>query len=152
MTCRSRRKKRPEEESLALDLAALYSLIQKSLQTQERQLFKQEQRWRKVQLNSFRDELEQRGDGGGAPPAPAVPSAALLLPAAPPADPQMPAVPPVVPSPATWTSPAMPRLEEGDNVEQYLTTFERLATAYRWPQADWAIFLVPYLVRHRLHM
>ena len=74
MTCRSRREKRPGEESLTLDLAALYSLIQKSLQTQERELFKQEQRWRNVQveLNSFRDELEQRGDGGGAPMAPSV--------------------------------------------------------------------------------
>ncbi|XP_028430236.1 uncharacterized protein LOC114553223 [Perca flavescens] len=126
----------------APDLAALYGLIQKSLQTQDRESFKQEQRWRsvQVQLNGFQDELEQCGDGGGEPP-PAIPPA----PAAPPAGPQMPATPPAAPAPAMGTRAAIPRLEEGDDVEQYLTTFERLATAYRWTQAVWAIFLVPYL-------
>ena len=39
----------------------------------------------------------------------------------------------------------MPKLADGDDVEQYLTTFERLVTAYSWPPADWAVFLVPYL-------
>ena len=38
-----------------LDLSSLYSLLQKTLQTQEREAFKQEQRWRSVQmqLNNF---------------------------------------------------------------------------------------------------
>ncbi|XP_047229845.1 uncharacterized protein LOC124873325 isoform X1 [Girardinichthys multiradiatus] len=35
--------------------------------------------------------------------------------------------------------------EEGDDIEQYLTTFERLATAYRRPERDWAVRLVPHL-------
>ena len=41
--------------------------------------------------------------------------------------------------------PAVPKLEEGDDIEQYLTTFERLAAAYRWPRTEWAVYLVPYL-------
>lgn len=39
----------------------------------------------------------------------------------------------------------MPRFEDGDDIEQYLTTFERLAVAYMWPKEDWAVHLVPYL-------
>ncbi len=39
----------------------------------------------------------------------------------------------------------VPKLEEGDNTEQYLTTFERLAAAYQWPEVDWAVRLIPYL-------
>ena len=34
---------------------------------------------------------------------------------------------------------------EGEDIEQYLTTFERLAMAYRWPREDWAVYLVLYL-------
>jgi hypothetical protein len=45
----------------------------------------------------------------------------------------------------TWPRAAVPRLEEDDDIEQYLITFERLAMAYRWPREDWAVFLVPYL-------
>ena len=162
----------------SLDLSSLYSLIQQTLQTQEREAFKQEQRWLSVQmqLNSFHDELERdrrSGDGEGVGPAapPARPPAALpaMPPAAPPAELQArpPAAPPAMPpaeppaepptglpeaplypatpSPVSWTRAAVPKLAEGDDVEQYLTTFERLATAYRWPPADWAVFLVPYL-------
>uniref|UniRef100_A0A672S065 SCAN box domain-containing protein n=1 Tax=Sinocyclocheilus grahami TaxID=75366 RepID=A0A672S065_SINGR len=32
-----------------------------------------------------------------------------------------------------------------DDIEQFLTTFERLATACRWPKTNWAIRLVPLL-------
>ncbi|KAG7511502.1 hypothetical protein JOB18_002175 [Solea senegalensis] len=49
------------------------------------------------------------------------------------------------PSQAVWTRAAVPKLEEGDDIEQYLTTFERLAVAYPWPRAEWAVYLVPYL-------
>ena len=34
---------------------------------------------------------------------------------------------------------------EGEDIEQYLTTFERLARAYRWPREDWAVYIVPHL-------
>ena len=153
----------------SLDLSSLYSLIQKNLQTQEREVFKQGQRWHSVQmqLNGFHDELERErrsGDGDGValaappdrppavPPArpPAAPPAELQArppevspAAAPPAEPpaRLPEAPlyPATPSPVSWTRAAVPKLDDGDDVEQYLTTFERLATAYR------AVFLVPYL-------
>lgn len=44
-----------------------------------------------------------------------------------------------------WSQSAVPRLEESDDIEQYLTTFERLAAAYQWPEGDWAVRLVPHL-------
>ena len=40
----------------------------------------------------------------------------------------------------------MPKLEEGDDIEQYLTTFERLAAAYQWPRTEWAVYVVPHLM------
>ncbi|CAL8370079.1 unnamed protein product [Gadus morhua 'NCC'] len=96
-----------------LDLSSLFSLLQKTLQTQEREAFKQEQRWRGVQMqfNSVHDELgrdRRSGDGDGAAPAAlAVPPA--RLPAAPPAEP--PAAPPDEPPagpPAAPLHPAAP--------------------------------------------
>ncbi|XP_063074189.1 uncharacterized protein LOC134464773 [Engraulis encrasicolus] len=41
--------------------------------------------------------------------------------------------------------PKMAKLEEGDNIEHYLTTFERLATAFGWRRTTWAIHLIPLL-------
>ncbi|KAL2103957.1 hypothetical protein ACEWY4_000825 [Coilia grayii] len=61
------------------------------------------------------------------------------------AAPRMLAAEPPGASPVAWTRAAVPKLEESDDIEQYLTTFERLAVAYRWPRADWAVYLVPYL-------
>ncbi|KAL2099489.1 hypothetical protein ACEWY4_003883 [Coilia grayii] len=151
-------------------------LLERTLMAQEKEAYKQEQRWRSVQLqlNQLREDVEaERRPSpappqgpppggltpplGGAPargspaPAPVVPAPAPVVPA--PAAPApvvpAPAAPaPVAPAPAapvTWSRAAIPRLEEGDDIEQYLTTFERLATAYRWPREDWAMFLVPYL-------
>lgn len=39
----------------------------------------------------------------------------------------------------------MARLEDNDDIEHYLTTFERLAEVYKWPEEDWAIRLIPLL-------
>lgn len=36
----------------------------------------------------------------------------------------------------------MARLEDNDDTEHYLTTFERLAEVYKWPKEDWAICLI----------
>lgn len=44
-----------------------------------------------------------------------------------------------------WREPVLQRLEATDDIEQYLTTFERMATAYAWEKASWAIKLVPLL-------
>lgn len=41
--------------------------------------------------------------------------------------------------------PKMARLEDSDNIEHYLTTFERLATVFDWLKEDWAIHLIPLL-------
>ncbi|KAL2085068.1 hypothetical protein ACEWY4_020586 [Coilia grayii] len=165
-----------------LDLSSLYTLLQKSIQDQEREAYKQDMRWRSVQiqLNNVHDELEKErrnviegrqqpgpDDVGAplhprAPYSPAAPPLGLQSPAAlPPAVPLSPtAVPrgraassvapapapdPAALTPAAWTRAAVPKLEEGDDVEQYLTTFERLAVAYRWPRTEWAVYLVPYL-------
>ncbi|KAL2087865.1 hypothetical protein ACEWY4_016693 [Coilia grayii] len=39
----------------------------------------------------------------------------------------------------------MAKLEEADNIEHYLTTFERLAIAFGWRRATWAVHLIPLL-------
>ncbi|XP_073726116.1 uncharacterized protein [Misgurnus anguillicaudatus] len=41
--------------------------------------------------------------------------------------------------------PKMQQLGEMDDIEHYLTTFERIAIVCRWPTEDWAIRLVPLL-------
>lgn len=156
------------EEPQMRDLQALYQLIQKSFETQQKEAMKQEQRWRnvQVQMNQFRDDLEegrraasdggrrraeqgenQRGEAEGPqhpaedPPAPEDRQADQHTPAAP----RGPATDPPVTTPVAWTRAAVPKLEESDDIEQYLTTFERLATAYRWPRTEWAVYLIPYL-------
>ena len=130
-----------KEDTGTMNMATLYSLLQKTLQNQEHEANKQEQRWRsvQVQLNNVRDELEgERGRGGDGrrPGSDGVRHPVEPPPAAPPYP--GPAAPPdpAVPSPAAWTGAAVPKLEEGDDIEQYLTTFVRLAAAYRWPRAE----------------
>lgn len=39
----------------------------------------------------------------------------------------------------------MQQLSEMDDIEHYLTTFERIATVCKWPPEDWVIQLVPLL-------
>lgn len=41
--------------------------------------------------------------------------------------------------------PRLPKLQEDDDIEQYLTTFERMAEVYLWPKEDWAVHLIPLL-------
>ena len=123
------------------DLAGLRQLLEQTLKNQEKDSFKQEQRWRSVQLqlNQFREDFEEgkRSERWSPPVSP---------PSSPPrpqhADPIQPAAAaPAAPAaaaatPMAWTKRAIPRLEAGDDIEQYLTTFERLGTAYRWPRED----------------
>ena len=146
------------------DLAGLRQLLEQTLKNQEKDSFKQEQRWRSVQLqlNQFREDFEEgkRSERWSLPvsppsspprpqhaPAPAPAAAAAAAAAAPAAAAAAAAAAPAAAAatPMAWTKRAIPRLEAGDNIEQYLTTFERLGTAYRWPREDWAVFLVPYL-------
>ncbi|KAL7856752.1 hypothetical protein SRHO_G00156510 [Serrasalmus rhombeus] len=44
-----------------------------------------------------------------------------------------------------FKEPKLHPLTEGDDVEQFLATFERIATACRWSRENWAIRLVPLL-------
>ena len=39
----------------------------------------------------------------------------------------------------------MQKLSESDDIENYLTTFERVATAFKWPMEIWNLKLAPYL-------
>ena len=39
----------------------------------------------------------------------------------------------------------MAPFEEHEDIEHYLTTFERLATACQWPLETWVLYLVPLL-------
>ncbi|XP_038132871.1 uncharacterized protein LOC119777932 [Cyprinodon tularosa] len=41
--------------------------------------------------------------------------------------------------------PKLEKLTAEDDVEHFLTTFERIAAAYRWPQSDWVFHLIPLL-------
>ncbi|KAL2091602.1 hypothetical protein ACEWY4_013865 [Coilia grayii] len=143
-------------QSEGSDIAALRQLLERTLMAQEKEAYKQEQRWRRSTTRGAH--FTTRGSSSTVVPAPAAPAPAPVVPAPAPVVPAPAAPAPVVPVPAapalvapapaapvTWSRAAIPRLEKGDDIEQYLTTFERLATAYRWPREDWAVFLVPYL-------
>lgn len=113
------------------------------MEIQEKESYKQEQRWRsvQVQLNNFRDELEADRNGPNGDtfdrgevyePSQRIEQVSLGAWSE-------------APPPRVWGGGSIPKFEENDDIEQYLTTFERLATAYRWPRADWAVHLVPHL-------
>ena len=40
---------------------------------------------------------------------------------------------------------AMQKLSEIDDIENYLTTFERVAMAFKWPEDIWSLKLAQYL-------
>ncbi|XP_067442125.1 uncharacterized protein [Thunnus thynnus] len=44
-----------------------------------------------------------------------------------------------------WKSPKMQPYSEGEDIEHYLITFERIAHACQWPQEEWALHLAPLL-------
>jgi len=46
---------------------------------------------------------------------------------------------------AVQKEPHLQQLSEVDDIEHYLTTFESIAVACRWPTTDWAVRLVPLL-------
>ena len=47
--------------------------------------------------------------------------------------------------PVIFKEPKLLKLDDGDEIEHFLITFEHIAKAYRWPKADWAIRLIPLL-------
>lgn len=44
-----------------------------------------------------------------------------------------------------WKEPKLQKLEDGDDIEHFLTTFERMAAACVWERRHWAVLLVPLL-------
>uniref|UniRef100_A0A3Q1F2Z4 Gypsy retrotransposon integrase-like protein 1 n=2 Tax=Acanthochromis polyacanthus TaxID=80966 RepID=A0A3Q1F2Z4_9TELE len=44
-----------------------------------------------------------------------------------------------------WKGPKMQPYQEEEDIEHYLTTFERIATACQWPREEWALHLAPLL-------
>ncbi|KAK7881357.1 hypothetical protein WMY93_029766 [Mugilogobius chulae] len=45
----------------------------------------------------------------------------------------------------SWKGPKMQPYQEDEDIEHYLTTFERIATACQWPHEEWALHLAPLL-------
>ena len=39
----------------------------------------------------------------------------------------------------------LPKYVEGEDIEVFLTTFERLASVHKWPKSQWAVHLIPQL-------
>ncbi|CAL8372853.1 unnamed protein product [Arctogadus glacialis] len=92
----------------------------------EREASKQEQRWRSVQmqLNQLREDVEADRRPSSAPDPAPDPAPAPALAHAP-----APAPAPAPVAPVTWPRAAIPRLEEDDDIEQYLITFHNRYSA-----------------------
>ncbi|XP_078020631.1 uncharacterized protein LOC144459818 [Epinephelus lanceolatus] len=132
---------------LPVEMDSITSMLQRCLEFQcdlserwDKEPGKQDMRWRQmqVQMNNLRDDLEQQQRGSGSQPQrnsslqqeeghASQRSARTEF------------------AGRGWGQAAVPRLEEGDDIEQYLTTFERLAVAYQWPEVEWAVRLIPHL-------
>ncbi|KAL7870568.1 hypothetical protein SRHO_G00080650 [Serrasalmus rhombeus] len=50
-----------------------------------------------------------------------------------------------VSSHTVWPTPRLPTLKESDDIEHFLTMFERIAQTANWPSGSWALHLVPLL-------
>ncbi|XP_075875892.1 uncharacterized protein LOC142884266 [Nelusetta ayraudi] len=106
----------------------------RTLQTQEREAMKQEQRSKgvQVQLNQLREDVDADRRRPPQPP------------------PQQQSQRPLYQQQLWHQHQHQQRQRPGperrwDDIEQYLTTFEVLDLAYRWPRQEWAVLLVPYL-------
>ncbi|XP_043990563.1 neurotrophin receptor-interacting factor homolog [Gambusia affinis] len=132
------------DETASVDMNSIAAMLERCLQFQsdfvdrwDKEECKQERRWHQMQveINNLRDDLEkQQKDGAQSGSS----SEADVEPAPRPQSRGEPVQ-------RAWTQSDIPKFEEGDDIEQYLTTFERLATAYQWPERDWAVRLVPHL-------
>ncbi|RXN23939.1 zinc finger with KRAB and SCAN domains 3-like protein [Labeo rohita] len=52
--------------------------------------------------------------------------------------------------PTHWADPKMPSFQQGEDIENYLRRFERLARTWRWPEEEWSYRLVPLLTGQAL--
>lgn len=131
-----------------LTLQDLAEMFRKNMEVQQRQevrmereAARQEQRWKTMQhqFNLLREEVDFRTtpDPGGLS-GPDQPS-------------EMPdnlsnASVPLVPDSARgMIEPKLQKLQDSDDIEHFLTTFERIALACKWAKSDWALRLVSLL-------
>lgn len=143
-----------EENPVPTDISSIVGLLQQCLQSQrdlnerwDKEAVKQEKRWRQmqIQMNNLRDDLEEQQQRESPP---------QQKPPPPPQPDEEDGNEDNVASQSNvrreqpgkvWGKAVVPKLEENDDIEQYLTTFERLAVAYQWPEVEWAVRLVPHL-------
>ncbi len=52
--------------------------------------------------------------------------------------------------PMQWADPKMPSFQQGEDIENYLRRYERLARTWRWPEEEWSYRLVPLLTGQAL--
>ncbi|MEQ2199198.1 hypothetical protein XENOCAPTIV_027295, partial [Xenoophorus captivus] len=128
------------DETASVDMINIAGVLERCLQFQsdfverwDEEKSKQERRWQQIQVEvgNLRDDLgkQQKTEDE----AQASPSSEADV------EPAFRHQSKSEPVETAWTQSDIPKFEEGDDIEQYLTTFERLATPYRWPERDWAV-------------
>uniref|UniRef100_A0A3B3Z4U7 CCHC-type domain-containing protein n=1 Tax=Poecilia mexicana TaxID=48701 RepID=A0A3B3Z4U7_9TELE len=142
-----------DEEESEPTLADLANLLRAHIGHQKakedywtRETFKQQEKFEELQ-QQFR--LFKRESQSQTTPS-ALQSTSPVRPAQPP-DPGVAASPqhsqsgdPPAQSSVSYT-PKLQKLSEEDDIEHFLITFERIASACRWPRTDWAFHLIPLL-------
>lgn len=131
-----------------LTLQDLAEMFRKNMEFQQRQeaqmereAARQEQRWKTMQhqFNLLREEVDIRTtpDPGG-----------LMGPDLPAEMPENGSNASVAPAPDPvrgMIEPKLQKLQDSDDIEHFLTTFERIALACKWVESEWALRLVPLL-------
>ncbi|KAL2091505.1 hypothetical protein ACEWY4_013768 [Coilia grayii] len=152
----------PDDRTSRLE-ATLSSFIQAQQardERWERQAERQDLIWRsmqhqfqQLQMLVSRDHLDQHPIEGARAPSPEPsllldPSLRQRQPRLGSASPRSEPSTPVSMTPSAhygWSPPKMSPYKEDEDIEHYLTTFERLAMANQWPRHSWAVYLVPLL-------
>uniref|UniRef100_A0A3B3VDD9 Gypsy retrotransposon integrase-like protein 1 n=1 Tax=Poecilia latipinna TaxID=48699 RepID=A0A3B3VDD9_9TELE len=133
------------DEAASVDMKNVAAMLEKCLQFQsdfvdrwDKEECKQERRWHQLQaeVKNLRDDLEKQqteacSHAGSSSEDDLEPASRHKSRGE--------------PKQRAWIQSDIPKFEEGEDIEQYLTTFERLAMAYQWPERDWAVRLVPHL-------
>ncbi|XP_014832372.1 PREDICTED: uncharacterized protein LOC106910288 [Poecilia mexicana] len=134
------------DEAASVDMKNVAAMLEKCLQFQsdfvdrwDKEGCKQERRWHQIQaeVNNLRDDLEKKQKTEAC--SHSSPSSEDDVKTASRHQSRG------EPKQRAWTQSDILKFEEGEDFEQYLTTFERLATAHQWPERDWGVRLVPHL-------
>ncbi|KAG1929738.1 gag-pol fusion protein [Pimephales promelas] len=97
------------------------------------------------EIRGIRESMQQTGQAAATPSSAASPRMGLPTPgrSRPPLPPPPPSPPP--PPPPLRSEPQMPVFQAGEDMENFLRRFERLARTWRWPEEEWSCRLVPLL-------